>query len=389
MAAVNRLALTGATVFPGPEDEPQREAVVLVHGNSIAAVESRGSVGVPSGTTVLDCAGCTIVAGFWNCHVHFHERKWANAAEIPAPELERQLQDFTRYGFTTVFDLSSCWENTRQLRNRIDSGEVAGPRIYSTGEGLIPLGGRPSADTFRVLGLSETALPEVASAQEAQRAASALVAAGVDGLKVFVSAPAAPQLSLETIRAVVNEARRAGKPVFAHPNSASDILAALDGGVDIIAHTTPHSGAWNADLIDTMRARGVVLIPTLMVWESMLRHDRISTREALVAAAVDQLRAWLERGGTVLFGTDLGAVEPNPAREYALMAEAGATFRQILASLTTGPAARFAAPNDAARITAGGPADIVVLEDDPAKGFGAFASVRYTLRKGAVIYGAP
>jgi hypothetical protein len=59
---------------------------------------------------VLDCSGLTITAGFWNSHVHFFERKWANAATIPAPELTRQLQEMlTRYGFTSVFDLGSMW----------------------------------------------------------------------------------------------------------------------------------------------------------------------------------------------------------------------------------------------------------------------------------------
>ncbi|TMA19766.1 MAG: 4-alpha-glucanotransferase, partial [Deltaproteobacteria bacterium] len=87
---------------------------------------------------MVNCAGLTITAGFCNSHVHFFERKWANAAAIPAAELMRQLQDFlTRYGFTTVFDLSSPWQNTRVLRDRIESGEVPGPRIRSTGQGLL------------------------------------------------------------------------------------------------------------------------------------------------------------------------------------------------------------------------------------------------------------
>ena len=133
------LALVGATVYVSPTEEPVRNGVVLIEGGKIAAVGGRGSVKLPKGTQTLDCSKLTITAGFWNSHVHFFERKWANAAAIPAPELGRQLQDmFTRYGFTGVFDLSSPWENTRRLRDRIGSGEVPGPRIRSTGEGLVP-----------------------------------------------------------------------------------------------------------------------------------------------------------------------------------------------------------------------------------------------------------
>ena len=106
-----------------------------------AAVGTRASVLILQSARLLDCSDLTITAGFWNSHVHFLERKWADAANIPAPELTRQLQGMlTRYGFTSVFDLSSEWENTRRLRDRIESGEVPGPRIRTTGEGLRPPG---------------------------------------------------------------------------------------------------------------------------------------------------------------------------------------------------------------------------------------------------------
>src|SRR5690349_18040487 len=111
-----RIALIGGTIRPSPTEEPLRDGVVLVAGKTIAAVGTRPSVPVPDGTEVLDCSGATVTAGFWNSHVHFFERKWANVAAIPAAELARQLRDFlTRYGFTSVFDLSSSWENTRRL----------------------------------------------------------------------------------------------------------------------------------------------------------------------------------------------------------------------------------------------------------------------------------
>ncbi|MGH9804557.1 MAG: amidohydrolase family protein, partial [Candidatus Acidiferrales bacterium] len=89
-----------------PTDEPIRDGVVLIHGGKIVAVGSRANVPVPPAAEVQDCSGFTITAGFWNSHVHFFERKWAEAAAIPAPELSRQLEDMlTRYGFTRVFDL--------------------------------------------------------------------------------------------------------------------------------------------------------------------------------------------------------------------------------------------------------------------------------------------
>src|SRR5436305_470977 len=103
-------AIVGATIYISPTEEPIRDGVVLIEDGRIAAVGSKASVAIPAGTETLDCSGMTMTAGFWNSHVHFFERKWANAETIPVAELGRQLQDMlTRYGFTNVFDLSSKW----------------------------------------------------------------------------------------------------------------------------------------------------------------------------------------------------------------------------------------------------------------------------------------
>jgi imidazolonepropionase-like amidohydrolase len=361
-------ALIGGTIHSSPADEPIRGGVVLIDGDRIA---SAGIEAPPPDATIIDCTGLIITAGFWNSHVHFFERKWADAANIPAEELAAQLRDtFTRYGFTSVFDLSSPWANTRRIRERIESGEVAGPRIRSTGEGLVPPGAVPSEQVLHAMGVMNTPLPEITDAARAGAAARTLLDAGVDGIKLFASTPRGVPLPAGSLEAAVDEAHRAGKPVFVHPNSAADVVAALRAGVDVIAHTTPRSGAWD------MAPNGAALTPTLNLWKFFLRHDRASVQTQMVDAAVEQLRAWIGAGGTVLFGTDLGAVDADPSEEYALMAAAGMSFREILASLTTAPAARF---GGSGRIAAGHPADVVVFDRD-------LANVRYTLRGGEIVF---
>ena len=70
------------------------------------------------------------------------------------------------------------------------------------------------------------------------------------------------------------------------------------------------------------------------------------------------------------------------------MAEAGMSFRQILASLTTAPAERFGESRQLGRIAAGLEADLVVLKGDPSQNIGALAAVQYTFRAGKIIYRA-
>lgn len=384
------LALVGGTIYVSPTGEPIADGVVLIRAGSIVAVGSKEQVRVPP-IQSLDCSGCTIAAGFWNSHVHFFERKWANAAAIPASELGRQLQDtFTRYGFTSVFDLSSQWENTRALRERVESGEVAGPRIRSTGEGLLPVNpGLPPDAVLNFMGVMQMPLPEIADAEQGSATARKHLDNGVDGIKLFASSPSKATIPESAMQAAVSEAHRAGKPAFVHPNTADDLLAAVRAGVDIAGHTTPRSGPWDESILALMLEHRVALTPTLTLWKYFLRHDRLSVQEQVVQTAVGQLRAWVAAGGDVLFGTDLGAVDPDPTEEYGLMSEAGMTFSQILASLTAAPAERFGGPPQSGRIAAGAPADLVVLEGSPAANFRALAAVRYTLRNGKIIYRAP
>lgn len=388
-AVVARIALLGAAIYADPLAEPVRDGAVVLDGPAIAAAGPRACVSVPNDAEVIDCAGCVVTAGFWNSHVHFFERKWANAGSMPAAELERQLRDtFTRYGCTSAFDTGSMWENTRAIRDRIDAGEVRGPKIRSTGEALVPPGAMPEAHVLAALGYVNFPAPEITDAAQASRAAQRLLAAGADGIKLFPSSPRGARIPDDAIAAAAAQARRAGKPVFAHPESAADIAAAIRSGVSVVAHTTPRSGAWDADMLASMLERDVALTPTLALWKTLLRHDRDSVRDQTVATAVDQLRAWHAAGGRVLFGTDLGAADADPGDEYDLMSQAGMDFRAILASLTTAPAEHFGEGERAGRIARGYAADIVVLRGDPAAGLQALRAVQYTLRAGKVVYRA-
>jgi len=80
------------------------------------------------------------------------------------------------------------------------------------------------------------------------------------------------------------------------------------------------------------------------------------------------------------------ATAGTPVAEYDLMAQAGMSFRQILASLTTAPAERFGESARMGRIAPGLQADLAVVKGDPSKDVRALADVRYTLRAGQIVY---
>ena len=385
------MALVGATVVASPGQAPIEDAVVLVDHGRIVAVGARAATAVPRSARVLDCTGLTILAGFWNSHVHFFERKWADAGRLPASDLARQIEDMlTRYGFTSAFETGAAWANTAALRDRIDRGEIDGPRVRTTGEVLLAPKAAPADDVVRALGFIPVRNYEVGDPGSARAAVRALLAAGADGIKVHLQRPppGGQPLTESVIEAAAGEARRLGKPVFVHPTSGADVLTAVRAGADVIAHTTPLTGPWDATILAAMKQRNVTLTPTLLLWKEALRHEPVSLQEQAVRAAVEQLAAWVATGGTVLFGSDLGAVTYDPTGEYELMAAAGMSFTQILASLTTAPAERFGASAELGRVAVGLAADLVVVAGDPAEDIRSLANVRYTLRAGEVIYAA-
>jgi imidazolonepropionase-like amidohydrolase len=402
-SAKAQLAIVGGTIYTNPTEEPIGNGAILISGGKIAAVGRRAAVQVPRGTEVIDATGSTITAGFWNSHVHFLERMWADPAKIPASDLTRQFQMMlTQYGFTSVFDIWSSWENTRELRDRVESGEVAGPRIRATGPAMFPKGTSDAAlmeiappASWATLGFmphERVQLPRVADAAEAAGIARKRLDDGADGVKLYVAFPGrnGGAMSDSLIEAVVKESHSRGKPVFTHPTTAEGLMASVRAGVDVLAHTAPQSGPWNESILGAMSQARVALIPTLSFWRYQVRHERISVADGLEETAIGQLRSWVGAGGAVLFGTDLGWVTVyDPTTEYVNMAKAGMTFRQILASLTTAPAERFGVSNQLGRIAPGLAADLTVLRNDPTKDIRALTAVDYTLRDGKVIYRSP
>jgi imidazolonepropionase-like amidohydrolase len=248
----------------------------------------------------------------------------------------------------------------------------------------------PADNILGILGDVPLRNLEVTSTTEAEEAARKLLERGVDGIKIHLQPPPSPKppFPKDGILATVTAAHEAKKPVFVHPNSGADVLAAIEAGVDVIAHTTPQSGPWTGSLAIATKDRKIALTPTLTLWESAMRHDRISKRDSLTATAIGQLKFWAASGGTVLFGTDIGAIDYDPSEEYQLMSRAGLSFRQILASLTTAPAAQFGDSERLGRIAVGLEADLVVLTGDPSRDVKSFATVAYTVRGGKVIYRA-
>jgi len=185
------------------------------------------------------------------------------------------------------------------------------------------------------------------------------------------------------VKAAVDVAHAHGKPVFAHPQNRIGTDNALDGGVDILAHTIPNEGTFTADELVQMKRQHTALIPTLTLWTTVVRDPGI--QEKLVQAGVSELKSYFSEGGMILFGTDVGFISKyDTSQEFEFMGRAMG-WRDILASLTTNPSTFFKATHKG-RVEPGMDADFAVLDADPAADVRNLGRVAYTIRNGRVIY---
>jgi imidazolonepropionase-like amidohydrolase len=256
-------AWVGATVYPSPEADPILNAVIVIRDGRVAAVGPRESTNVPPGARIVDCAATFITAGFWNSHVHIFTPGLLHAGADSAAALHAELDAMlNRWGFTTVFDISSVLDNTRALRRWIEAGEIRGPRILTVGE---PLWTVPPIYVRDFLEAHHIAMPLVHSPADAVAQVRDRWRRGADGIKIFtgsVQQNGVANMPVAIVRAAVPEAHRHRLPVFAHPQNLTGLEAAIDGGVDILAHTAPDSPDWTPSFVSRLTRARMALIPS-------------------------------------------------------------------------------------------------------------------------------
>jgi imidazolonepropionase-like amidohydrolase len=383
-----QIALVGARIYPSPDSPVIIHGVILIKDGKIASVGAANKIHIPNGTKSIQCVGKTIVAGLWNSHVHFIGPQWDNAATASNVQLTKQMQDMlTQYGFTSVVDTGSALQNTLDLRDKVATGEVSGPRILTAGNILFSQDGLPyyALESLPPNEIKEWKEGEVATPEEAVKLVDRQIAAGADIVKLYAvswirqDGKIVPYpMKLSIVQAATREAHRLRKLVFAHPSTTEGVLLVIDGHVDVLAHTSEEPALWEQKgLASRLKAANVTLIPTLTLFD---RDDDFALIEK-------EVTGYRDLGGRIMFGTDVGYIPAaSTTKEFRYLSNAGLTFPQILATLTTTPASYLGFSDRVGQIKPGMDADLTVLEADPAQNIDAFAEVMLTMRRGEIIF---
>ncbi len=224
-------ALVGGTLIDGFGSHPLRNSVVLIEGERIKAVGVQGQLEIPANAEIISTEGMTVMPGLWDMHVHLMINGHSDYAywdrtyppllkDVIMPASAHQL---LMAGITSARDLGAPLEESIAVRDAINRGDIPGPTMYMSGP-FIQKKPYPGTEAFRW---------GVDGAKDAQEKVRRLALAGVDCIKLIDQ----DQMTMDELRAVVQEAHRHNLTVVAHGHRPEEIRRGLQVGVDCFEHT--------------------------------------------------------------------------------------------------------------------------------------------------------
>ncbi|MGC9496415.1 amidohydrolase family protein [Streptomyces sp. WG7] len=365
---------------------------------------------LPEGTVVRDLGDVTLMPGLMDMEVNLflggpdHRSPLIPVQEDPAVRTLRAAANARRTlrrGYTTVRNLGLFVQTGGvlldvALKKAIDLGWVEGPRVVPAGHAIAPTGGHLDPTMFQAfapgvlpLTVEEGIANGVAEVRKAVRyqikyGARVVKVCASNGVMSHTGPAGAQQYSDEELRAIVDEAHRAGVKVAAHCMGDLAIRAAVEAGIDCIEHGFLASDA----TLDLMVERGTFLVATTFLTEGM---DTEHADPALRAKAADVFprarestsRA-IRRGVKVALGTDAPAVpHGRGALELGALVDRGMRPLQALRAATT-VAADLIDADDRGRLEPGLLADVIAVPGDPLADVSVTGRVSFVMKGGQV-----
>ena len=331
--SVATTAIVGGRALVGLQLEPVDQATLLIRDDVILAVGAIPDVDIPDGASLVDATGFTLMPGFIDSHVHIG---LASPSEVLGG------------GVTTVRDLAWPPREIWPLSSDSTRGGWRGPEVLAAGQMLTVPDGYPLHATWAPRNTGRA----IRSASEAQEAVDEQVNAGACIVKVALNDLVGPTLDAATLEAIVDSAHARGVRVTGHVHGLSELHKALDAGMDELAHMLMSPEPIPSATVDRMVSASMTIVPTLSCF---FGNDQ--------TVAIANLRAFLEAGGRVVYGTDLGNEGPRPGidpREVDALERAGLDGFDIVASATT-RAAAYLGLADRGALSPGLSADLVAV----------------------------
>ena len=325
-------ALVGGTLVDGFAGPPIRNSVILIDGDKISAVGQAGALAVPAGADVISTEGMTVLPGLWDMHVHtmivghadYDHWDKAYAAQFESVIMPAAAKQLLSAGVTSARDLGGPLEASINVRNRINEGKLQGATLYVSGP-FIQHEPYPNTEAYRW---------GVKGPEDGRAKVKKIADAGVDVVKLIDQ----DQMTMDEVRAVVDEAHRNGKPVVAHSHRPEEIRRGLLAGVDCFEHTgLATAPGYPDDVLAMIRERTAKMSLGPLYWtptiEGLLNYeyfrdnpealDDPAWQQGLPAAVVADIKKSLEHTDRLPYFQLTAARRPTLANKFKQLRDAG------------------------------------------------------------------
>ena len=383
-----------------------KNQTIIVSGKKIKSIESGFVEPANAEDSLIDLKNKTVLPGLTDMHVHLESE--TNPSEYlqrftnnPADDAFNSVGFAGKTlmaGFTTVRDLGGSGVNIA-LRDAINKGKIAGPRIFTAGKIISTTGGHgdpTNGMNRKMVGDPGPKEGIVNSVEDARKAVRQRYKNGVDLIKITATggvlsvakSSSNPQFFPEEIEEIVRTANDYGFHVAAHAHGDEGMQRAVKAGVKTIEHGTLMSEA----TMDLMKERDAYLVPTITAGKEVTEKAEIEGYyPELVVPKAKEIGPKIQntfakaykRGVPIAFGTDAGVFKHGEnAREFGYMVEAGMPEMEAIQVATIAPAIILKMEKEIGQLAPGFYADIIAVDEDPTQNIKTLENVKFVMKEG-------